>query len=94
MGKTRSMVLGENEESARAKEVGEPGPLSIAPEKMLTLVCRGDIPILVCKEEGERGTDGRTALPCSERLDARELGEARRDEELFGGRSDGILTFL
>ena len=93
MGKTRSTVPGENE-SPRAEEVGETGPLSVAPEKMLTLVCRGDIPILVCMEEVARVTDCGTALPCSDRVDVRELVDALRNDELLGDGSDDMMTFL
>lgn len=51
---------------------------SFAPEKMLTFVCRGDIPIRVCKAAA-RATDCDTALPCSDRFEARELVEVLRD---------------
>lgn len=84
-GKTRSTVLGEKEESAWFEGGGERARLLVAPEKMLTAVCRGDIPILVCMDEAMRVTEYGTALPCSERVDVRELVEARRDEELPGG---------
>jgi hypothetical protein len=94
MGKTRSTVSGEKEESPRVEEVGEPGLLSIAPEKMLTLVCRGDMPILVCMEEADRVADCGTALLCSGSVEFRKLVEALRDEELPCGWSDDILTIL
>ena len=84
MGKTRSTVPGENEKSPRVGEAGEPGLLSVAPEKMLMLVCRGDTPILVCIEEAVRATDCDIEMPCSERIDVRELVEAVRDEVRCG----------
>jgi hypothetical protein len=93
MGKTRSKVPGEKGESPRVGTVGEPGPSSVAPEKMLTLVCRGDIPILVCMEEALRVTDCGTALPSSECVDVRELVESLRAEGLLCGRSDDIAPF-
>ena len=94
MGKTRSTVPGEKEVSPLAEEVGEPGLSSVAPEKMLTLVCLGDIPIVVCMEEAVRVTDCGTAVRCWERVDVRELVEGLRDGELVRGGSGDIVNSL
>lgn len=76
------------------EEVGEPGPPSVALEKMLTFVCRGDIPILVCIEEAGRLVDCVTGMPCLKRVDVRELVEALRNDNPLCGCSDDILVTL
>jgi hypothetical protein len=66
----------------------------VVPGKTLTLVCRGDVPILVCMEEALRVTDCGTVPPRLEGVDVRELAEGLRAGGLLCGGSDDIAPVL